>query len=64
MRAHVNQHVVFEGLGSIEPWLNKNGYQITRTRFFESADLPETDQIDFLIVLGGPMSVNDEKQYP
>ncbi|NBC03992.1 MAG: amidotransferase [Bacteroidetes bacterium] len=64
MRAHVNQHIAFEGLGSIEVWLKENGYEITKTHFFESTYLPKTDNIDLLIVLGGPMSVNDEEEYP
>ncbi|MFI3156895.1 MAG: gamma-glutamyl-gamma-aminobutyrate hydrolase family protein [Methylococcaceae bacterium] len=37
---------------------------ITYTRFFESACLPDLDDIDFIIALGGPMSVNDEEQFP
>lgn len=64
MRAHYFQHVPFEGLGSIEPWLESNGYTLTHTRFFESADLPDPEAIDLLVVMGGPMSVNDEDQYP
>jgi len=64
MRAHYLQHVSFEGLGSIEPWLKKSGYTISRTPFFESSHLPDPGEIDLLIVMGGPMSVNDEKEYP
>lgn len=64
MRAHYLQHVPFEGLGSIEPWLELNGFDITHTRFFESTDLPDTATIDLLVVMGGPMSVNDEDQFP
>jgi len=64
MRAHWFQHVSFEGLGSIELWLDSNGYEVTFTRFFESADLPDPDAIDLLVVMGGPMSVNDEDQFP
>ena len=64
MRAHYLQHVPFEGLGSIEPWLRKAGYELTGTRFFESADLPAPDAIRFLVVMGGPMSVNDEAGHP
>jgi GMP synthase-like glutamine amidotransferase len=64
MRAHCLQHVFFEGLGSIEPWLKQTGHQITRTRFFESTDLPELDEVDFLIAMGGPMSANDELEFP
>lgn len=63
MRAHCFQHVPFEGLGSIEPWLDSNGYELTSTRFFESTDLPDSKTIDLLVVMGGPMSVNDEDKY-
>ncbi|TVQ28718.1 MAG: amidotransferase [Spirochaetaceae bacterium] len=63
-RAHVLQHVPFEGLGSIEPWLVAAGYSITWTRFFESEEPPRSDDIDLVIALGGPMSVNDEAAYP
>lgn len=64
MRAHYLQHVPFEGLGSIEPWLHNAGYEISSTRFFESGVLPEIEDIDLLVVMGGPMSVNDETGYP
>ena len=64
MRAHYLQHVPFEGLGSIEAWLQSAGYQITGTRFYQSEDLPGAEEIDLLVVMGGPMSVNDEDLYP
>jgi GMP synthase-like glutamine amidotransferase len=64
MRAHYFQHVPFEGLGSIEPWLQAAGYEITNTRFFKSAEFPDLKKIDLLIIMGGPMSVNDEDKFP
>ena len=64
MRAHYFQHFPCEGLGSIEPWLQAKGYEITGTRFFASAELPELQEIDLLIAMGGPMSVNDDKEFP
>lgn len=64
MRAHYLQHVPFEGLGSIEPWLHDAGYDISCTRLYQTGDLPDIDDIDFLVVMGGPMSVNDGQQYP
>jgi len=64
MRAHYLQHVEFEGLGSIEPWLEADGYEITNTRLFESAKFPNLKKIDLLVVMGGPMSVNDEDDFP
>lgn len=64
MRAHYLQHVSFEGLGSIASWLEQSGYEITHTQFFNSAQLPDLKAIDLLVVMGGPMSVNDEVQFP
>ncbi|UAW96892.1 gamma-glutamyl-gamma-aminobutyrate hydrolase family protein [Halopseudomonas nanhaiensis] len=64
MRAHYLQHAPFEGLGSIESWLREAGYGITATQLYSGDLLPDTDQLDLLIVMGGPMSVNDEAEYP
>jgi GMP synthase-like glutamine amidotransferase len=64
MRAHYLQHVAFEGLGSIDKWLQLHNYQISSTRLFESALFPDVNEIDLLIIMGGPMSVNDEKELP
>ncbi|PVV07411.1 MAG: amidotransferase [gamma proteobacterium symbiont of Ctena orbiculata] len=64
MRAHYLQHVPFEGLGSIETWLQSAGCEITNTRLYESDELPEVDEVDLLVIMGGPMSVNDTPDYP
>ncbi len=64
MRAHCFQHVGFEGLGSIEGWLHSRNASITGTRFFEDAVFPRAEDVDLLVVMGGPMSVNDEGDYP
>ncbi|PKN39358.1 MAG: amidotransferase [Deltaproteobacteria bacterium HGW-Deltaproteobacteria-2] len=64
MHAHYLQHVPFEGLGSIEPWLKAAGHEITNTRLFESAEFPDLKKIDLLVIMGGPMSVNDENTFP
>lgn len=64
MRAHILQHVPFEEPGSIAPWLKSHNYQITTTRFYQSTSLPKPEDIDLLIAMGGPMSVNDEERFP
>lgn len=64
MRVHVFQHVPFEGLGALEPWLAARGATITWTRFFADAAIPDCDAYDWLIAMGGPMSVNDEAALP
>ncbi|HEU4428195.1 MAG TPA: type 1 glutamine amidotransferase [Myxococcota bacterium] len=65
MRVHVLQHAPFEGLGSIERWLARRRAQVATTRLYESsARFPEVASFDFLVALGGPMSVNDEASHP
>lgn len=64
LRIHFFQHVVFEGLGSIEEWASQSGHLLSSTRFFDSNRLPEISEFDWLVVMGGPMSVHDEDLYP
>jgi len=64
MRVQVFQHVPFEGLGAIEPWLLARGARIATTRFFANDPIPLPDTYDWLVVMGGPMSVNDETGLP
>ncbi|WP_431216453.1 type 1 glutamine amidotransferase [Puia sp. P3] len=65
MRVHYLQHVSFEGLGYIGEWLTGKGASLTSTRFWESGwKLPVVEEIDALIVMGGPMGVYDEHEYP
>lgn len=64
-RAHILQHVPFEGLGSIEAWLSARGARIGWTRFHElGAALPDPASLDLIIALGGPMSVHDAARLP
>ena len=64
MRVHLLQHVPFEGLGNIRAWLDARGATITRTAFYSDPRLPDLREIDWLIAMGGPMSVNDEQALP
>jgi GMP synthase-like glutamine amidotransferase len=64
MRVHVFQHASFEDLGSIRGWLNARGAEVRYTRLYTGDPLPVLDQIDMLIAMGGPMSVNDEAALP
>lgn len=65
MNVHYFQHVPFEGLGYLEEWLLQQNVRLTTTRFFEADPSPPSPpETDFLIVLGGPMSVHDTPRYP
>lgn len=63
LRIHYFQHVPWEGLGSIEEWIKANGHFLTVTKFYQCYGLPQVSDIDWLIIMGGPMNVNDEDQY-
>lgn len=65
MRVQVLQHVRFEGIGSIESWLSSRPSEVGYTRFHETGHtLPDPHGLDLAIVMGGPMSVNDERSLP
>ncbi|HJV77435.1 MAG TPA: type 1 glutamine amidotransferase [Paludibacter sp.] len=61
---HSLMHVPFEGLGCMEQWITRNNHSLSYTHFYENYQLPTIDDIDWLIVMGGPMGVYDETQYP
>jgi GMP synthase-like glutamine amidotransferase len=65
MNVHVFQHVPFEGPGLIADWCLSKGHSLATTHFYvPSTTLPDTDQVDLLVILGGPMSVYDEATLP
>lgn len=53
------QHVPFEGLGCIADWIEKKGHSVDLVRPFAGDPFPHPVSFDWLIVMGGPMSVND-----
>ena len=63
MNIHWIQHVAFEGLGNIEEWIVTNKHQLTCTQQFKGDTLPKLDDIDLLIVMGGPMGVYDTDKF-
>lgn len=64
MIIHILQHVHFETPGYILDWAKDRQIEISYTRFFEDASLPNIDEIDGLVVMGGPMGVYDEDRIP
>jgi GMP synthase-like glutamine amidotransferase len=64
MKVHVLQHVPFEGVGSMASWLSARDASVSYTRFYDSPTLPDPRDLDLVIVMGGPMSVTDEFDFP
>ncbi len=64
MRIHYFQHVPFENPGSIQQWVESHGHSSSITQFFHDDALPRIEDVDFLIILGGPMGVYDQNLFP
>lgn len=64
MRIHYLQHVSFEGPGIIADYCRLNGHILTATRLYEGELLPDVNEIDLLVIMGGPMNIFEEGKYP
>jgi len=64
MRIHYLQHVPFEDLSSIDPILREKGHELTATHLYKGQQIPLVKEIDWLIVMGGPMGIYDEAKHP
>lgn len=63
MRVHFVLHETFEVPGAYLKWAQERGHQVTMTKIYEREALPETvDGIDFLIVMGGPQSPDEDRE--
>ena len=64
-RILVFQHVPYEPLGTLNPQLKAAGFRIRYVNFSREPDArPDMDAYNGLVVLGGPMSVNQTDRYP
>ena len=63
MRIHVIQHVPFEGPGLIGEWAAERGHSLDVTLAITER-VPAPDDIDLLVVMGGPMAADDEVASP
>ena len=62
---HCLQHTSLEHAGHIGDWLATHGHTLTVTRLYEADfTFPSLSAFDGLLILGGPMSVFDEENFP
>src|SRR5262249_9714809 len=65
MRALVLQHVAVEGPGTLAPYLETRGWTLETIALYAGSHLPEDARgCQAVIVMGGPMGVYDEAEYP
>lgn len=64
LRIHALFHTDYADLSFIKRWANRHNHPITISRSYHNDSLLEPDSFDWLMVMGGPMSVYDEDKYP
>lgn len=57
------QHVPFETPGYILDWAKAQKKEVAIVHVYQNINFPEPDCVDMLVIMGGPMSVHDEKEY-
>lgn len=60
MRINVLQHTPNEGPGAILDWARARGHEVYTYHPYQFGYLPTADETDLLVILGGPMSPNDD----
>lgn len=57
-------HASFEKLGFIETWASKNNHVIRKINPYRGETLPNIDNFDFVIIMGGPQSTMQLEKAP
>lgn len=63
MNVYCLQHVAPEDAGYIETWFRNQGCRFDYIRLYEGDAIPEPSEVEALVMMGGPMSVNDEEEF-
>lgn len=64
MQIHTLLHASFEQPGVFGHWAATRGHSLTTNALYDASALPEPRAADWLLVMGGPMGVDDERAYP
>jgi len=63
-RIHILQHEPYETSGCIEDWIKDKNYIYSVTEFYEGKKCPDVSDFDWLVIMGGSMSVHDTDAFP
>jgi GMP synthase-like glutamine amidotransferase len=63
MIVQVFQHVPFEGPAGLADWFHAVGAELQTVRLYDNEAPVDLGETDWLVIMGGPMSANDEGTY-
>lgn len=64
MRLHYIQHVDFETPGTILEYAKNYNFTISNTKLYNNENLPNIEEFDILVIMGGPMNIFEYDKYP
>lgn len=64
MKAYFFLHVDFEGPGEILSEFKRRGFSVQQVRLYADEAIPKVSDVDIAVLMGGPMSALDTKEYP
>jgi GMP synthase-like glutamine amidotransferase len=64
MNALICLHHPEEGPGLLKDILRQRGWEVREAELWKGEQIPDSRSFHLLILMGGPMSVNDEDSYP
>lgn len=64
MKMHVIKNAAYEGPEYIADWALARGHEVQIVPMHDNVDVPTVESFDWLVIMGGPMSVHDEKDCP
>jgi GMP synthase-like glutamine amidotransferase len=63
VKIHCSLHVAHEGPGLIADWAAARGHTLAEVHVYQGERLPELAEVEWLVVMGGPMNVYEEDRY-
>lgn len=64
MNVHFLQNVSFESPGYLKHLVKKAGHTLSCTHLYKSSDLPDINDFELLVIMGGPMNIYEDAKYP
>ena len=64
MRIVSLMHVPFEDAANLGVWATQRGHAVEAVHLYAGQELPTADEVDAVFVMGGPMNIYEEAEYP